>query len=517
MGSPGKDTIEAIQKTLQPYVRPREEVARIRQILALHLDSSLKDGTASGSLTLVDTKTVGPSSTARGLQNEYLEALSANIRARNEFDTCCHEERGSFEEVTAAEDQGKIRLQQHLSAIRLRQRHQRLEAVEGSLGSLAQKPAASPGFLDPEEIFKDSRPLPSIPRDLMGGLAVGTAVSGPRLKDLIDQLEKHVLQAKLLLRREEQLLEKVQSQSTASPEDINGSAKLDALTTTRSELINWIEAELSKAGDGTDAEGHDSHKHRASADINMDEQLASIKEKYAQYLDARKTLLQLVSQQPQPVMKPPSEKTEPPATSATTPPSSAHLISPYLSQLLSLAREQKGLIAQKSHLNATITKQLKENGQALNHLAQESQLIPAHPMPGARRTNAAYPDAISGTNISDPSDRVKPWVFAADSAKIATLETVAEKIEEGHIALEESMRTLGEIDELLGYSQDDGKEGESGVEEEDLWLAEGQPSGRTPGARRHTLRKPEKPVQAKTVWDKLDGNLGLLRSDRDGP
>lgn len=517
MGSPGKDTLEAIQKALQPYIRPREEVARIRQILAIHLDSCLKDGTASGSLTLVETNSIGSSSTARGLQKEYLEALSANIKARTEFAACCHEERGSVTEEAAADDQGKIRLQQHLAAIRLRQRRQRLEAVEGSLRSLAQKPAASPGFLDPEEIFRDSRPLPSVPRELMGGLTLDTTASSPHLKDLINQLEKHVLQAKLLLRREEQLLEKVQSQSTASPERINGSVKLEALNTTRAELINWIEAELSKAGDGADAEAHDSHKHRASADINMDEQLASIKEKYAQYLDARKTLLQLVSQQPQPVMKPPPEKTEPPAPTTITQPPSAHLISPYLSQLLSLAREQKGLIAQKSHLNATITKQLKETSQALDHLAQESQLIPAHPMPGARRANAAYPDTISGADSLGPSNRVKPWVFAADSAKIATLETVAEKIEEGHIALEESLRTLEEVDELLGCPYDDGKESESGVGEEDLWLTEGQPSGRTPGARRHTILKPEKPAQPKTVWDRLDGNLGLLRSDRDGP
>ncbi|KAL2134755.1 hypothetical protein VTI74DRAFT_10911 [Chaetomium olivicolor] len=249
----------------------------------------------------------------------------------------------------------------------------------------------------------------------------------------------------------------------------------------------------------------------------MDEQLASIKEKYAQYLGARKTLLQLVSQQqPQPVIKPPARETELPAPATASLPST-HLLSPYLEQLLSIAREQKGLIAQKSHINTTIAKQLKENGQVVEHLAEESQLIPAHPMPRAPRSNPPYPDALSGTGSSGPSTRVRPWVFAADSAKISTLETVAEKIEEGQVALEGSMRMLGQIDELLGKPADDEEHEESVAGEEDVWLAEGQPSGRTAGARRHTIRKAANPAQPKTVWDRLDGNLGLLRPDRDTP
>ncbi len=48
---------------------------------------------------------------------------------------------------------------------------------------------------------------------------------------------------------------------------------------------------------------------------------------------------------------------------------------------------------------------------------------------------------------------MKSWVFAADSAKIATLESVAEKVEEGQLALEDSMKILGEVDRLLGRSR----------------------------------------------------------------
>ncbi|KAK4144713.1 uncharacterized protein C8A04DRAFT_36475 [Dichotomopilus funicola] len=559
MASPGENTLDNIKKTLEPYVRPREEVARIRQILAAHLDTSIQGGTPIGPLALVDTQQVGSSTTARGLQEQYLAALQENIKARSEFDVVCHTKKQPTKPKqttsTSGNEQYGDRLREHLASIRLRQRRDKLQVIEGSLNSLEQKPAASPGLLDPDKIFKDSRPLPSIPKELMAGLGADKTVNGPHIKGLIDQLERHVLQAKLLLKREEQLLDKVKSQSTVRPGNISESAKLSALNRTRTELINWIETELGKAaGDDNDADSQEAQKHRARAgeSLNMEEQLASIKEKYAQYLEARKTLLQLINEQPQPGTKPPTKDTKPPfsATPSNPPPPSAHLLSPYLQQLLSLSREQKGLIAQKSHLNNTIFRQLKENNQILDHLAEESHLIPAHPMPGggigpggdggggggvggasSRSNAAAFAEATSG-GISGPSDRVRPWVFAADSAKIATLEAVAEKIEEGQIALEGSMRTLGEIQEMLGPASVDGhnddgdgndgkaegaNRGRSGTTTEDdldLWMPGDQTPTQSAGARRHTMRKVDKPTQPKTAWDMLDGNLGLLRAEK---
>ncbi|GAB1311290.1 Up-regulated during septation protein 1 domain-containing protein [Madurella fahalii] len=526
MGSTGEETFKSIQKTLEPYIRPREEVARIRQILALHLDSCLEDAAAVGPLALVDTDKAACSSstTARGLQKQYLEALNANIKARSEFASCCHEQRGTtIEASTITDDHGQGRVQDHLTAIRLRKKYERLQAVEKGLNLLEQKPAALPGFLDPGEIFRDSRPLPDVPKDLVTALALDKTNPGPHLKDTIDQLEKQVLQTKLLLRREEELLENVKSRSTARPESISGRAKLEALNKTRTELINWIETELSKAsGDDADTEGQGSQqKPRAPAgSIHLDEQLASIKEKYTQYLEARQALLQLVSQHTKPDIKPPAKGKQPSAAPpAPKPRPITHLLAPYLEQLLSIAKEQKGLIAQKSHLSTAITNQQKENGQIIDHLAEESQLIPAHPMPGASRRDSTFADGLAAAESADPPSRVKPWVFAADSAKISTLEAVAEKIEEGQIALEGTMHALAEVDQLLGQrpsSQRDDDDGR-GNAEEDLWLAESRPSGNAGGARKHTSRKAEKADQPKSVWDMLDGNLGLLRADKDPP
>ncbi|KAK3372515.1 hypothetical protein B0H63DRAFT_485080 [Podospora didyma] len=524
MSSP-KKTMQAIQNVLEPYIRPRDEVAHIRRILALHLDSCVNDGSTTGPLALVESSSTKPSSVARGLQREYLEALNANIKARNEHKACLKNSSRLEREVSTSGEPQSNRLEEHLAIVSLQKKQERLQAVEKHLDSLKQKPAASPDFLDPGEIFRNSKPLPDVPGELVSALALDKTASSNHLKDLIDQLEKHVLRTKLLLKREEQLLEQVRSRSSARPGSISPSAKLEALNTTRAELINWIETELGKASDdhaGNDGE-EGGHGQGSAETTRIDEQLVAIKEKYTRYLGARKGLFHLVSQQPRPVIEPQTEDRTPRTIIPTSAPvSSTHLLSPYLENLLSIAHEQKGLIMQKSHLNVVIAKQVKDNCQALDRLAEESQLIPSHPVPGgAPRHKQTFGHAVSSSASelsASSSSRVKPWVFAAESAKILTFEAVAEKIEEGQIALESSMRTIGEIEQLFGRR---GPVKQSREEEEDaiiddIWMQEsGNLSSR--GTKHATKRKTDKRRLSGDVWDMVDGNLGLLRSEGDPP
>ncbi|KAK4449479.1 hypothetical protein QBC34DRAFT_405066 [Podospora aff. communis PSN243] len=509
MSSPEK-TLEAIQQALGPYVKPREEASQIRRILALHIQSCLGDASVPGPLALVNSSKPVPLSSSRGLQREYLEALNANIQAYQEHDVCRSETPNHQDEPSTTQSSKADLLQEHLAMINLQKKQERLQAIEKHIELLNRKPAASAGFLDPNEMFRDSKPLPEVPRDIVTALALDDAPASTRLKELIDQLEKHVLRAKLQLKREEQLLEQVKSRSSVAPGAVTNSAKLEALNISRTELINWIEVELGKAGDGGAEDTNDTNRESQGLTntARLDEQLAGVRTKYSQYLEARKLLLQLVSQQSKPVIKPLADNAQPPAIPAATPQPRTHLLPPYLEQLLSVAHEQRGLIAQKSHFNLTIARQLKDTVQALDHLADESQLIPAHPMPGAaRRKPAGFGDALSASETLDSSSRVKPWVFAADSAKIATLEAVAEKIEEGQIALEGSMRIISEIGQLL-HTEVKTEAGVGDESVEDIWLTEGRPAGKSAASRKPKTKT--KPQDTRDVWDVLDGNLGLL-------
>ncbi|KAJ3475100.1 hypothetical protein NLG97_g9573 [Lecanicillium saksenae] len=88
---------------------------------------------------------------------------------------------------------------------------------------------------------------------------------------------------------------------------------------------------------------------------------------------------------------------------------------------------------------------------------------------------------------------------------MANLETVAETIETGQIALEGLMSTLDGIGKIAG------KDVLGGVNagEEDTWIG-----ADTPRARRHTRKGSRAQSQSSNdPWSKVRGNLGLLGQD----
>ncbi|KAK1545325.1 hypothetical protein CPAR01_02827 [Colletotrichum paranaense] len=507
---PVPKSIQKVQASLEPYVKPREQVAYIRRALALHLQACRQPGPIQEPLSLVDASCrVRPTSEVRGLQKEYLKALNANLKARNEYEIT------RDAAVTAAPSRPKAadpgdQIEQHVALVKLRQKQQRLLTIQKYLDLLGRQPAASPDFLDLEDIFRKSMSLPEVPKEVVNNFSVSASATKTNLGGLADQLEKVVLRAKLLLQREEQLLNGVRQNTASLAGQVSDEAKAHALDATRAELINWIETELSKASGEADdqANGYNGHTEQAT----IDEHLGDIKSKYSKYVASRKALLNIVSEQTQPVLKPGGDVSSSNGRSQPIPPApTVHLLLPYLEKLLSLSREQKGMITQKSHIHNVLAKQARETRQALDHLAEESQLLPGHPMPGAGRPKSGFGEDFSTAMAEKPvpSDRVKPWVFAADSAKIATLETVAEKIEEGQVALEGSTTALQEIDKLLGHEPKQAEMEAGDTTEEDIWLTQG--SEHKTEARQHIRHQSKgSTITHDDIWSVIDGKLGLI-------
>ncbi|KAK3354160.1 hypothetical protein B0H65DRAFT_447349 [Neurospora tetraspora] len=573
-----QETLEAVQKVLQPYTRPREEVAHIRRILTLHLSSGLKDGASlTEPLSLTESSEL-PSypQDIRGPYREYLEALSANIKARKEYQTLSQKRSHHEVPIPKPTETQPNCLLNHLASLKIQKKQEKLRVVEKTLDLLRQKPAALPDFLNHQRIFRGCRPLPEVPTEVVNSLALEqaseniTASNSVQLKDLIDTLEHRTFRTKLSLKQEETLLENAKSLPFAvQPEDISPEAKLQALNATRTELINWIETELGKAsGDGRDGGGGETagqdalqtKRDRELADKTnlLNQQLASIKDKYTKYLHERKALLELITTQlhtlpslnfpaitasssflPTVVASPerPSSIQQAAAEASTqaqaAPNIIDHLLTPTLTHLLALSHEHKGLIAHKAHITTLLSKQLKENAQVLDHLAEESQLLPAHAMAAAVQKRHDH-----DPNVMMPSHLVKPWVSAADSAKIATFEVVAEKIEEGQMALEGSIRMLGEADRLLGRESqqqqsvgtvsggEEEQEDDDVGEESDIWLVEGQKSlegarstgglglGTThdEGGRKGERTTGHREGAGTSIWDVLDVDIWLEKS-----
>ncbi|POR31857.1 Uncharacterized protein TPAR_07931 [Tolypocladium paradoxum] len=513
------ETVSKLQADLDQYIKPREQVNYIRRILALQLGSYTGERPAVPPLSLADsTRDVSPSTEVKGVQKEYLEALHANIAARRQFDEALQAGRPKDDLQSKPLSVGSELLEERLALLKLRQKRECLLAIQQSLHCLAEKPASAQNFLDTEEIFHGATALPSVPEAVINSFVAEQSTAQPDLQVRINQLGKTVLRAKLLLKQEERLLAEARARSKSKPDVVSNGAKLEALNTTRNELINWIETELSKASadepDGSAEDTRHTHGPRSEDDqATIATQLRQIQDKYARCLAARKDLLALATRNPQPSIPPPAQ----PTSSAKhgyddDPEPGNYLLTPYVEALLSISRHQKAAITHKSHMNSVLSKQSKDTGQILVHLAEESQLLPSYPMKDSLRRRSAIRNEMTTKSSDRPniSTLTKPWVFAADSAKIATLEAVAETIEGGQIALENSMKSLQSIDHLLGQGEDAVVDETTAVEppDEDVWMSSEE--NKAAAARKHSQKKAGPSRQKGDPWSQLHGNLGLI-------
>jgi hypothetical protein len=495
------EPIKAVHQSLEPFVKQRQEVTQIRRVLALHLGSHVnpKDGLpVSQLLSLLESGCdVGSTSSGlRGIRREYLRCVRANIKAREEYEKISREHQLNIgpdgqhpKGVTrknAHEDPG-ISLASFLDVVRYRRKHERLRILQDYLDMLAQKPAAAADHLDPQFVLKDVDPLPAVPSEVLMGTRPRQASKRTDLDELVDQLDKSVLRAKLLLKREQKLLAKVRSDGRSSRSTSTGS-RLQALGTARNELINWIETELAKAGESSADSDNDQNVKSTEkrGKEYVDTQLISIQRQYAQYTKARQALIIAATRS---LDKPPPtsahEDADAPARKEEAEKTSnmSHVIHLYLEELTCVSNQQKSVIQQKSFLTISLAKQLKEAGQGLDRLAEESHLLPAYPWAGSQHkgmeNSTSFAEEISNHEKPDSSHKARAWVHVSELASKATKDVIAEKLEEGEIALSDSRQTLLDLESLLGEDVDTRNESK------------------------------------KDIWASLDGHLGVITRDGD--
>ncbi|KAF8856985.1 hypothetical protein BDZ45DRAFT_715140 [Acephala macrosclerotiorum] len=487
------------QKLLEPYIKQRHEASKIRQVLSSHLGSQLNSSghPLNRPLSLVEAFDVEAASHgARGLQREYLRTVRANIKARNEYAAISKEHLPGrpgedFEFGTQDPPQQSNACPGMEAFIHLtmqQQKHERLRITQDYVDVLTQKPAAAAEHLDPKVAFKDVDTLPKVPLEVLHNTSAVPDAGGADLKELVDLLEKSVLRAKMLLKKEQKLLAKVRSDSDGSA--ANHGDRLQALGLTRNALINWIEAEMEKAGDGSvDAEDEEVSNHEARGTDYIEAQLVSIKRQYGRYIEARQALVTSatsISETPASTTKE-EDSVVSTLTDDSQAPQGMQVIYPYLERLAFTANEQKAAIQQRSHLTISLAKQVKEASQGLDRLADESHLLPAHPMPVTSSQHKglegplSFNDELLNHEKPDSSVRGRAWVYATESAGTATKDAIVEQLEEGGKAMEESRGSLLGLYHLLGYeSQGD------------------------------VLRKTG---LKKDIWTALDGSLGVIKGD----
>jgi hypothetical protein len=529
------------QQSLAPYIKSRQEASRIRGVLAAHLEAQIEHTAGHPTLALPSlpncSSNVKPfSKTVHGLQKEYLKALKANIKARREYDQVsavdCLRQPASANHHTAAAgliststgtpDREEY-LATYVSLTRQRQRHERLRILQNYVDKLEQKAEAATSFLD--QAKSDVSQLQRIPAELVTSSdATPQDSSQGALQDLIRQLERAVLRAKLQLRSEKQLLEKVKADQSRR-QQTNGSVasesqyNLQPLGRTRNELIKWIEEELSKAGDSAPDEGSLQGSPCDEKVVKpIDEQLDAVKAQYHQYIQARTEFLDSIAEPVNPELfpkaiyeRPPEE--ESPEKEHTT--CATWIISPYLQDLLSTANEQKSLIQQKSHLTVSLSKQHKETVLSFDRLAHESNLLPMFPLSAQNASRRGYGqlemNELEGKEMPNTSHRARAWTHAADLAGAATKDAILANTEEVEVALDEARQLLASIEQLVGQNKsnrlDDLTE-EKGKQDEDIWTSGIASKNRHAKAQSQSKRAT---LTSRDIWSTLDGNLGVLK------
>ena len=495
-------SLDRVTRSLQPFIKPRQNVRQIRRLLSSHLSSHLSADRGlpfSRPLSLIDpTNTLDATPHGvRGLQKEYLRCVRSNIKARTEYSKISKDHRASVEEPGPSPEVRDYSqnvfdpIESFLDLNRQRQKHERLRITQDYIDMLGQKPAANAEYLNPQEVLKDVEALPKVPSEIMHGHSSSQVPEGRDLKGLVDQLEKSVLRAKMLLKREQKLLAKVQADKATST--ISQGSRLQAIEVTRHELINWIEGELAGAGESP-LESEDGPKTTESTKKGKEYvgiELESIQRQYARYTKARQALVSASMGN----LAPPSaaeldqETDLPSGTEESRGISDMNqAIYPYLEAIVLVSNEQKAMIQQKSHLTISLAKQLKEGSQGLDRLAHESHLLPTHPISASISQRKALAGTVSfGEQMSshekpDTSRGARAWKYASESATNATKDAILEKLEEGTGYLVESQETLAGLQNLLGTDDVGESQGKGNMGKRDIWAT-------------------------------LDGNLGVIKGD----
>lgn len=533
-------TFAQVKQSLDPFIKTRLEISKIRRLLTAHLEAQISYTAESRTPLLALTNAsvhVKSANSLTGLRKEYLESLRSNIEARRNYNNAS---RGSYSPRNNQTSPGVVstgpslnisvnisnaddHLERYIALVRLRQRHERLRILQNYITSL---PHGSGTPIPSLEDAANLASLPRIPADVITNPNASSQESTQvNLGNHIRDLEKAVFQAKTQLRSEKEALEKaraIRPNKHANASSIPGTSterveKLRALSRTRDELISWIEEELGKAGDSAPQSGDEKQLPSTPGHESMaNEQLTLIKSQYAHYIASRKNFLDTVCHLVD--LQVPGEcdsmESEGEVQGNENLESATCIIPPYLENFLLMSNEQKCLIQQRAHINVSLAKQHKETVRLFDRLAEESQLLSTFPNPSPKNSikeqglSNASPDDEANKVMASSYYRARLWTVAANSASMATSETVRNNVEEGKFAVEGAQQELSNLLETFGKDVLDCKYGE--IDSEDVWVAD-MPSKR-PATKSNCRSKPSS--ASGSIWDLLDGNLGVLKRDQ---
>lgn len=512
-----------VAEALKPFIKTRQEALRIRRVLSLYLASQI-EGLPNGNPSPLSLATQEEGihvkeipNEIKGLRRDYLLALQANVRAKEEYaraaDKCGgRSSRKGPGGAPPGERDSSAMVSTYLDLFEARQEHAKLRILQDYADVLAKKDAAQPEYFTPESIVNEIGTAPGLASTWEHD-TTDQVGKGEDVQVQITRLEKALLRASISLQREKKLLaeakEKYRNIASDTSKGPNQNARNYALSRTRDELVSWMEEQLSKIKDTED--GSEVHAYRdPEKDASIIEQRKVVIQRlYNDYLDVRKTLIALASK-PRSVHNVEDLRVQGVKTAKIAeqgPPTAdfgAATALPYITEhLIPAVDTQQALLQQESYISKALSDQNRTTEKMLNRLADESHLLANYPLlaaqPRFKKAAAALggpklqPSPLGDTEDSQEEStlvqRGRAWAFAADAAKAAQDEALERKLYHGEEHAEAAKSTLKELQNLLNGSRNSNEDDEG-----DIWVEETQSKA---------SRKKD------SCWIGLDGKIGV--------
>lgn len=534
--------IPTFAKPLAPYIKSRQDALHIRQALTSYLCSFIvcADGTGQSPVShdflpqctpseaVTDLKRIPANLT--GLRKDYLTALQANVAARKSLKQASDDVAALRRQAVPTKHSDKpadvarpaAGLQDYLQLLRERQRQAKLSDFQKYLYELKTKDAGSLGEPD---IAETAHPLMSSishadEDDTSARGHAGEPVTA-RVDDLVYELERAVVRARMQLDTERRLFEEVQSRhalrSRASVEEVAPEVKIRALQRTRDELVQWVEERLVSEGDPDEGLIPDlTPEELEETQRRLEHQRSQISEQYTAYLQARQSLLEAASRACQPVTvarEPPqcaAPRTEmvPPSVRGPDP---LGVLSWATDALIPLSQRQRALALQRSYVTGLLAKERSSTLRVLHRLSDESHLLPEYPMP-ARQPRSKYasgartlghsPQPVDTAPPDEILEMARAWAFASEAAMSHERDFVQQKLILGNEVARDARTLLGDAYSTLNQDMPQALGNGSTKSTERL---KGQFSRR---AATQSSRMLDTPNDPNGPWSSLNGRVG---------
>lgn len=516
----------SIKDALKPYIRDRQETLRIRRTLSLYLASLIgPNGSTISPISLAaperDVFVKSLPLELSGIRKEYLLALQANVGARKNYENTARQLDETLENNARSQQPQQAETRDQfvstlLDLSHMQKQYEKLKIIHSYLDLLRQKETVKSDFFSIDSIRQEADAADKHSPLTESEASVNSLKNDTQSQVLMTRLEKAVLRAEESLKRERRLLgeAKAKQRNMEKSDDrpaAQRSVKIKALASTRDELVCWIEEHLAKI-DGKEDNPHIQVPTEGINDvtqiaIHIEQQSQKIKKTYQDYLEARRSIVYLLSNRktlPEVDYSRHRKRSEDPKDSERVDKNRIGYAStalPYITEhLMPVADAQTALLHEKDHLLNGLNAQKRSLNDALGRLADESHLLANYPMlavpprfkanvaalGGSKATTSPFPDRSETAAESNITRHVQEWVFAADTARTAVNTDLGMRLLGGEQHVHAAESSLEELQELIGVNN---TESDDHNTDSDLWNGI---------ERSHTTG----------VWADLDGAIG---------